>query len=474
MSVLFELARFLLFVAGYLACGYGLWRLNQRRLEPEYVFTTGKYFLEGTMEITISLALFILPLALLAGYFNIWLTLLLFIGLEVSAFITALLSLFIESGGPSRWLSRAMAVSGEFWGTHLWFSVPQVVLLLLTFIGYPIAAGLFYFSLTGDQLTLRIFQLQTVNLAIGYISWLLGQAALLQAPAADEETRAHVFVRMLSNMIPFGLFLAIALWAFQIASPGANELGQGLPILLSPLVVAILLSVFFFFAGLPYVLGVRRGKQFRIALYKKQKQHISHLVRPFQLPLSPSEPSLLRSEIEESSEELFDVFVEKTKEDIEVHDDLQFTNILSGAIKNSATLTTSDLPTDVIDRLQPIFAEDADPSDLDPEDNHLRWLSQFTKVVWQARDDLNYLEREKQGTETDPSELQTRKDEWRKQWLQTWKDQDKLIDEEITEEEGTKPYSFVVASGLISPVGAVFIDNIAGWVWDVFQSSVGG
>jgi hypothetical protein len=180
------------------------------------------------------------------------------------------------------------------------------------------------------------------------------------------------------------------------------------------------------------------------------------------------------SEIEESSEELFDVFVEKTKEDIEVHDDLQFTNILRGAIKNSATLTTSDLPTDVIDRLQPIFAEDADPSDLDPEDNHLRWLSQFTKVVWQARDDLNYLEREKQGTETDPSELQTRKDEWRKQWLQTWKDQDKLIDEEITEEEGTKPYSFVVASGLISPVGAVFIDNIAGWVWDVFQSSVGG
>jgi hypothetical protein len=484
-----KIVPFVLFVIVDLSLPIGYSIVKSRKGPPQFSplaagqvpMTPGRYFIYSQDYSLLHISSFILPLVLLAGYFNGRLFLLIFVALEVGILVTVVLFWFLESN-PSRWYARQVTLNRVLAQTHpyaaLLFFVAFPVLLLIVVL---IVTGVIYFSYSGDQLTIRLFQLQSIALLLGAAWWTAYHARLLIAPSADENTRSHIFAIMFGRIFLVGIWLAIAFWAFQDAPRVTTDpIQQDFPLQISPLLFALLVSLFFCCVVVPYVIGARRGKQFRTDLHQKQKEHVDRIASVLRMPARLMDISGVMDDLQDLREDLLRHLVEETrkcigvqpKSELDTMPDSELDTLLREVMKNPEALTSSDLPENILERVQPIVTEDENTGDLDPRYGYLRQVRTLTEQVWQAKDDLEHLEAEIRGSRNQ-FELRQWREAWRQPWLQTFDDQSERLDKTIQAEESAKPRLLATASTLMSMVGAVFIDNVAVWVWEIFQSSLG-
>jgi hypothetical protein len=475
--MLLDLIRFVLFVVSAIALATGAQRLLSRELTEPHM-TWGRWFIQGQVAVFIAVSSFFVIFLLLAGYFNLPLLLLLFVGYEIATLVPGMLFWFTGSG-PSDWAARNFAFMTAFMSTH-----PSVKWLLAIYqivfaLGYFVVAGVVYFSFSGYELTVHVLQFISISTLLNYPPLLLGALILLPTPAVDEKMRDVVLVGTLRLMFPAGISLAIAFWAFRVA-PGASaeEVGRGLPLQLSPLVFAVLTSLFLIGVVAPYGIGVHRGRQFRVRLHKEEKEHVKQVYDVLRVPSSVANTALLSAQLEELSEKFLGNLIDDTKRSIGVPIDSQFDTLLKEAIEDPDTLASSDLPPDIMEKVKQVVIADEDPDDLDPLFRHCRWLKELATQVREAREDLEKRERENSLQSEDQRsdkqfELWQRSEAWRQQWLYTFEDQSERLDTSIETEQNAKRPILVAASAVASTGMGFFIEKVGGWAWIIFQSSQG-
>jgi hypothetical protein len=139
--------------------------------------------------------------------------------------------------------------------------IATMVMILVYFLGMPVA--FFLLESPSPELISWLFRLGTVlPLGWGIMSLLMVAYALFHQSTSQED-RTIGAAWQIANLIPTGLYLALAFWAWGVPSLGGGlVVAAGTAVLLfSPALAITLFALFAIAVLLPYCLGTYRGAQ---------------------------------------------------------------------------------------------------------------------------------------------------------------------------------------------------------------------
>lgn len=207
----------------------------------------------------------------------------------------------------------AMILAGAdaFLRHPLFLAFAALVGAILVFLVMPIMLGIVYFKNPTASPHTSILIIRCLSLMqFGFYPVILWfTMSLLASENLDDQSRVYLFIGGVAGLIPTSMFLALGLWAFDLGEAGTSfnvNLGPIAPVV--SLRIIIFIGTFFLLTTLiPYLIGTRRAKEWRLALLEKQKGYLTSLAEILRRPAAASyAPRLtaLRDEIVAAREKM--------------------------------------------------------------------------------------------------------------------------------------------------------------------------
>jgi hypothetical protein len=335
----------------------------------------------------------------------------------------------------------------------------------LSILGYPVVAGVIFFSHArpSTSMTLLVFQ---VTLGLLYFSSvpivILGAAATLSSPFIDEPTRVRLLVSQSAGMIPTALAASVALWAFGAAGSGSTLSVGSVSVVLSPLLAGFTAAYFILVLIVPYAIGSQRAKARRLAFLDQRKDLLNSAQEALALP---------------DQTRRVEVLTDLTKD---VNDKIQ---VLSSGDPSPKWLADNRAETQRVPvRLIPspiqlraqrnqgvdnfyatlgpqVVAAFDESQDVDARLQHLAWLNRFASDLSSALEQVGKGGRQLARVASD----------WKESFATTLN----TVKDEIADAgKARTPLGFVAVSFLGPLFSAVFVSGFGGWLWSTFEHTV--
>lgn len=266
-----------------------------------YCFAVGRLVRRMQANPARGLSLAATQLAIVVSVLHIGLTLLL-LGRVFSLVLLALLLAAYELGVVVGLVIRALlgqtVLSGWLFGFEIGFFHRRVmlgpaILGIAVAVGYPIGAGVAYFSLEkgSDELLFWVIVLTATTILIGVLQQLAISIAMLLSPYLDENARTQTLLGQLTTIPQPVLWVAIAYWASTDREGTLGEGDQGQFILALVVLVGLIVSL----TVLPYLIGAYRARARRTSLLNRQHDWWKRLAETAEIPIRPGYAADLRA-----------------------------------------------------------------------------------------------------------------------------------------------------------------------------------
>jgi hypothetical protein len=321
----------------------------------------------------------VLPLVVLAGFFDAAFFGLYFAALNLGLAVTLLFRAFLpEITGDMKALRRWSDF--EFNSRHPFILSVLRDLLFLTITGelVALAAVLASHERPSDGLTRAVLAVNLAAYLLLFPVWRYMGVGRLVSPVVDDATRTHDLIYWIAQVIPLTLNIALLSWALTSGARRGLAIGQ-LGFVVSLPLVLIILTVFALTVALPYALGVTRAKRLRAGLLATQHELMVTLARGLEIPSTTAQ----REQVEAIHEKLLSARMELQRN----HRLLVVGAGLSGP--PDVALEPPPLP-----QLPRKIAESAgkklsaEAFNADPRGEHLRELSMIDEIVNKADLDI--------------------------------------------------------------------------------------
>jgi hypothetical protein len=269
---------FLLFL-----CAVGLWIWGGIELNKQVSRDVGKDSLFTNAEqILLSDAGLFAFIYLLSGMWNLRLVIVFVVAGLLSIIMARALKSLLGSEGD-KVNAQLFATSGEVGMKLPPYAMAMFAVLL---VAYVIVAGIIHFRYPwGSPALVAASVKYTLLFFIGTYPLLITAAiAIITSENLDEDTRQGIFITQMTALIPTGLFVALALWAFGVG--GADlpvSFGNFTPSY-SLRITLILIAYFGALILLPYFIGTQRGKRKRLALLHQRQEQMRTLADILEAP----------------------------------------------------------------------------------------------------------------------------------------------------------------------------------------------
>jgi hypothetical protein len=374
---------------------------------------------------------------LLSGYFSPLLLVALFGASQVGVVLAAILSGLIGSA-TLPWGARAQWAGGEYAFKHVPLTLGLTGLTLLSFVAYPVVAGISYFGLPADELPARIFQYTLcVLLLSGYPLQLFFLIATLVSENLDEETRARFLVTQLASLVPNALWVALIFWSFDVQSAGQKVTIGDVSLTLSPLLIGVLIGLFVLTVLIPYLIGAQRAKRWRTTLLENQQSWIEKSKDILEAPAG----SLYLPKLDTLQKGIDQEITEFVASDPMIADGIQ---IDQGTVPAGLESLASPY------RLS---------RDLDPRFKHLDSLRKLSEKIKEMRTDLS-------GLAAEPDIKRAAKE-----WMKYLRPRKEELSKELARTKKTRTPAFLISSVIIAPIMSAVLSEFASALWDYFFTS---
>jgi hypothetical protein len=231
---------------------------------------------------------------LLTGYFNILTVIIFLIAAEIGAAIEHIIlavlgSDFSETGNFD-------AIPGFEIGLNTPHYLAPVIPSILISLGSIIFTGIAYFTLSGGALTVHIFEYTLMGIYLRHFPLrIVLTARILMSENLNDDTRFASFVKEIGNLIPASYILALVIWSFNLAGPESTFSVNQFSINFSVQMVLIFAGFFILFALIPFVIGTKKSKKWKVNLLERQLKLIDKFMDLISRPNSLSSvPKLTR------------------------------------------------------------------------------------------------------------------------------------------------------------------------------------
>lgn len=406
----------------------------------------GQSFLAQQLFILIGLAIFFGFTWMLSGFFSLWLVLLLFVAMELGPLLTGIAWALL--GSPQiPWSQQLTWEGAQLSVRHPWLKWILFTTGLLIGIGFPISAGITYFSNTipSPEGTLAIFRTVIVwFLLLGFFLGLQMSTLTLVSESIHEDTRARVLVNSLSRFLLTGLWVSLTLWAFGIPGPGEEFLVGGVTLTLSPVVILALIAFYLAAYIGPYVAGVQRAKTLHKSLHEKELGWLRSLVEIMELPAK-------RGDLVESLDRLRERIGAESDAFVARRPGLQLARqVENGELLENATREETNL-----------LKAYRDSREFDPRVEYLNATSKYEKDVQAIITNLQDAE--------DEATVKTLAGDYAKAFSQ----RRKALEEQGAKTEHSKPTLLLSIGVIVGPVATPALNQFGKWAIETITGAIG-
>lgn len=293
MTLLADIGLYIVFLVEWAAFSFLMGKLVKRiQADP----TRGLSLGFQQLMIVLSILQIGLTLLLLARVFSLVLLGLLLAAYELGVLLALIVRAILGMGYASIWL----------FGVELGASKRIVVLGpaalgIIVALGYPIAAGVAYFTLDkgSDELLFWIVVLTAATVLAGVVQQLALSIAMLVNPYLGESARTQTLIGQLTNIPQPALWVAIAFWASAEEEGGVAE-GNRREF---ALVLIVLIGLIISLTVLPYLIGAYRARTSRTRLLSRELDWWKRLAETAEIPIRTGYPGELRALDEELRQE---------------------------------------------------------------------------------------------------------------------------------------------------------------------------
>ncbi|TVR52012.1 MAG: hypothetical protein EA425_05785 [Puniceicoccaceae bacterium] len=375
---------------------------------------------------------------LLTGYYNLTLVLAFFAASLAGILLAALLRGLLGSI-TTQWGPRVFWAGGEIGMKHSGIMIATVAVAALVTFAYPVLAGVAFFTLPPDELTSRIFQYTLLLVFLsGYPMVIFILVQLQVSENVDHGTRTHFLVSQVGSLVNVALFLSLLFWSLDIGGEvGRWEVG-GITLAFSPLLLGLVAGMFLLTSFIPYLIGTRRAKQWRLHLLKTRLGWLDQTIRLLEAPT----PALYQPKLDTLQADLRDERDRFVRSDPMVAIGLQ---IDRGATPEQAAIFA---PAYRISR------------DLDPRFQHLDQIGDFSDRLGEIRAELSQ--------KTDPGDQTATGG----RWLPYLRSRREEAEKALASEEKNRTPAFIVSSGILLPIATVFLTEFSQWLWAFFSRTL--
>lgn len=268
-------------------CAVGLWMWGGNLLNKKISQDIGKdsLFWKTESATLLSNIGFFAFIYLLSGMWNLRLVILFVAAGQLSIIMALVLNSLLGSQGE-KFTSRVFAGGGELGMQYPRFSIFALLMLVVLWIAYLIAAAIVHFRYPWESAPLVAASVKyTLLFFIGSYPFLITEIiATVTSENLDEETRQGIFIGQMTGMIPTALFAALALWAFGLGGADLPVSIGDLPRSFSLKVTLILIAYFGLLILLPYFIGTQRGRRKRLALLRERQEYVRSLADVLESP----------------------------------------------------------------------------------------------------------------------------------------------------------------------------------------------
>jgi flagellum-specific peptidoglycan hydrolase FlgJ len=192
---------------------------------------------------------------------------------------------------PSRYLAERLWAGLCFSVRHPTLILTNSFVALGLVVGYPVVAGIVYFSSPIPSLaaTLSIIRVTLLIVFIGgALVSLPEQIGTALSENLSDSSRRRFFASSLAGIAPQGIVLSTFLWTFSSGFSTTAHSTIVFRFTHSSTVLAILAAYFAIILLLPYLIGVARGTQQRSMLESRKKDALVKTTHVLRIPLADS------------------------------------------------------------------------------------------------------------------------------------------------------------------------------------------
>jgi len=221
----------------------------------------------------------------LSGLWNLRLVVLFVMAGQLSLIMALVLNSLLGSHGE-QFNSRVFAGGGELGMKHQKFSIVALLIIILLFVAYLVAAAMIHFRYPWKSPQLIAASVKyTLLFFIGSAPFLITELiATVTSENLDEDTRQGIFISQTAGLIPTALFVALALWAFGVGGVDIPVSIAGLSHSFSLRIVLIMIAYFGAVILIPYIIGTQRGRRKRLAWLRQKQGHVRALADILESP----------------------------------------------------------------------------------------------------------------------------------------------------------------------------------------------
>jgi hypothetical protein len=384
---------------------------------------------------------------------------------------------------PSRYLAERLWAATCFSVRHPILTYTTIFMSMVILIGYPVVAGIVYFSSTipSSAATLSIIRVTLLLLFIGGTALTLPiQIGAALSENLSSPARRRFLASSLATIAPQSVILTTFLWTFSSVENKASHSTLVFRFTYSPTVLAILAAYFVITLLLPYLIGIGRCSHQHDLLESRKKDALTETIHLLRIPLADS----YVPELSRLATDLRNQYEDFARNDISIQLGMHFGEIYKEdellaeadsppssppieAAKDhpgSGTLSVVDLsvkplpPRERTNKapLNPTYPFDPDIYHLarpeDPRFRYLDWLDSHVKRLDMTASDLQAKS---------ASAIRVRA---ARAWADSY-DGDRRDLSENASETKTHALTAIVASTAITTVASVFFTGFGNWLW---------
>ena len=165
----------------------------------------------------------------------------------------------------------------------------QIVVSMVVGLGYPVVAGILYFS-GGTSSAAKTLAITQVTLVMTFFSNFIifwpTQVGLALSENLSAAGRWRLFGLSLASLVPTAMLLAAFLWTFDFAHPTVAQIRSAgsLRLTYSAAELTILLAYFVTTLLLPHVVGTMRGTRWLNQLTEQREATLTDVIRILRIP----------------------------------------------------------------------------------------------------------------------------------------------------------------------------------------------
>ena len=400
-------------------------------------------FLNSQVDALLTVFAFFATLYLLAGYFDVKF-LILYFGLIESSLLIFLFLGFLLGPGATHWIERVQWMGGELALKHPLLVGMAFFISIPILFAYLIIIGINYFgtSTSSSELTIIIFKWHVITSFFGLLMASLFTVATLASKNIDPLTRMRIFAGTVGALLILAFYLSLLSWALGIAGTGNQlDFGKvgGIPISLSPELMLILVSFFLITALVPYVVGFRAAKTWRLELLKMRQEALNKLIEILQFPINA--PYV--DQIAELKEQL----LEEVNEFIAGEKIVRFGDEIDQGSKPATQLVA-------------VAAAYRVCRNEDPRFQYIDWVRGFSPEIETIIEDLTA----KSGNPDLISVAQ--------QWATPFETRKQGVIKEIDQVSQARPAVLLGLGFFLIVILTLVFEEFAKWIWDIFSTSL--